>query len=193
MKLNIFPLGIVAFPNKSIPLHIFEDRYKRMINDCIDNGNEFGIIYQNIKGIAEFGCTVSVTKLLKRYPDGRMDILSKGNRIFKLDSKKIVNDIVVGTITVLPKSNPLSSEVFDPLLEKYLKLLITLGADANLENHLKKSTTFQLLESVQLSPDFELELISMKNEAERAEFLNHFFNSLLEKSDLFKSNKRYNS
>ena len=88
MKLNLFPLGIVAFPNKSIPLHIFEDRYKRMINDCIDNGNEFGIIYQNIKGIAEFGCTVSVTKLLKRYPDGRMDILSKGNRIFKLDSKK---------------------------------------------------------------------------------------------------------
>ena len=164
-----------------------------MINDCIDNGNEFGIIYQNTKGIAEFGCTVSVIKLLKRYPDGRMDILSKGNRIFKLDSKKIVNDIVVGTITVLPKSNPLSSEVFDPLLEKYLKLLITLGADANLENHLKKSTTFQLLESVQLSPDFELELISMKNEAERAEFLNHFFNSLLEKSDLFKSNKRYNS
>ena len=126
MKLNLFPLGIVAFPNKSIPLHIFEDRYKRMINDCIDNGNEFGIIYQNIKGIAEFGCTVSVTKLLKRYPDGRMDILSKGNRIFKLDSKKIVNDIVVGKITVLPKFNPLSSEVFDPLLEKYLKLLITL-------------------------------------------------------------------
>ena len=106
MKLNLFPLGIVAFPNKSIPLHIFEDRYKRMINDCIDNGNEFGIIYQNIKGIAEFGCTVSVTKLLKRYPDGRMDILSKGNRIFKLDSKKIVNDIVVVVFSGHSKHTP---------------------------------------------------------------------------------------
>ena len=102
-------------------------------------------------------------------------------------------EIVVGEITILPDPDPLSKKIFDPLLEKYLKLLITLGVDANLENHLNKSSTFQLLESVQLSPDFELELISMKSELERAEFLNHFFNSLLEQSDLFKNTNRFNS
>ena len=122
-----------------------------------------------------------------------MDIMSKGNKIFKLDSKRVVDEIVVGEITILPDPDPLSKKIFDPLLEKYLKLLITLGVDANLENHLKKSSTFQLLESVQLSPDFELELISMKSELERAEFLNHFFNSLLEQSDLFKNTNRFNS
>ena len=193
MNINLFPLGIVAFPNKSIPLHIFEERYKKMINNCMNNKEEFGVVYQNKKGIANVGCTVNVTKLLKKYSDGRMDIMSKGNKIFKLDSKRVVDEIVVGEITILPDPDPLSKKIFDPLLEKYLKLLITLGVDANLENHLNKSSTFQLLESVQLSPDFELELISMKSELERAEFLNHFFNSLLEQSDLFKNTNRFNS
>ena len=193
MNINLFPLGIVAFPNKSITLHIFEERYKKMINNCMNNKEEFGVVYQNKKGIANVGCTVNVTKLLKKYSDGRMDIMSKGNKIFKLDSKRVVDEIVVGEITILPDPDPLSKKIFDPLLEKYLKLLITLGVDANLENHLNKSSTFQLLESVQLSPDFELELISMKSELERAEFLNHFFNSLLEQSDLFKNTNRFNS
>ncbi len=159
----------------------------------MNNKEEFGVVYQNKKGIANVGCTVNVTKLLKKYSDGRMDIMSKGNKIFKLDSKRVVDEIVVGEITILPDPDPLSKKIFDPLLEKYLKLLITLGVDANLENHLNKSSTFQLLESVQLSPDFELELISMKSELERAEFLNHFFNSLLEQSDLFKNTNRFNS
>ena len=101
--------------------------------------------------------------------------------------------LVAGQIeTVARQKKPLLGKT-DPLLEKYLKLLITLGVGANLENHLNKSSTFQLLESVQLSPDFELELISMKSELERAEFLNHFFNSLLEQSDLFKNTNRFNS
>ena len=123
----------------------------------------------------------------------RDSIMSKGNKIFRLDSKRVVDEIVVGEITILPDPDPLSKKIFDPLLEKYLKLLITLGVGTNLENHLNKSSTFQLLESVQLSPDFELELISMKSELERAEFLNHFFNSLLEQSDLFKNTNRFNS
>ena len=193
MNINLFPLGIVAFPNKSSPLHIFEENYKKMINNCLNNKEEFGVVYQNKKGIANVGCTVNVTKLLKKYSDGRMDIMSKGNKIFKLDSKRVVDEIVVGEITILPDPDPLSKKIFDPLLEKYLKLLITLGVGTNLENHLNKSSTFQLLESVQLSPDFELELISMKSELERAEFLNHFFNSLLEQSDLFKNTNRFNS
>ena len=84
MKLRLFPLGIVAFPSKVIPLHIFEERYKKLINECIDQKSEFGVIYQNNKGLAKLGCTVSVNKLVNRYPDGRMDIVSVGNKIFKL-------------------------------------------------------------------------------------------------------------
>ena len=84
MNINLFPLGIVAFPNKSIPLHIFEERYKKMINNCMNNKEEFGVVYQNKKGIANVGCTVNVTKLLKKYSDGRMDIMSKGNKIYSI-------------------------------------------------------------------------------------------------------------
>ena len=89
----------------------------------MNNKEEFGVVYQNKKGIANVGCTVNVTKLLKKYSDGRMDIMSKGNKIFRLDSKRVVDEIVVGEITILPDPDPLSKKIFDPLLEKYLKIL----------------------------------------------------------------------
>ena len=79
MKLKLFPLRLVAYPSKIVPLHIFEDRYKLLINECISTNSEFGIIYQNDKMLANVGCTVKVHKVLKRYKDGRMDILTKGN------------------------------------------------------------------------------------------------------------------
>ena len=120
MKLRLFPLGIVAFPSKLIPLHIFEERYKKLINECIDQKSEFGVIYQNNKGLAKLGCTVSVNKLVNRYPDGRMDIVSVGNKIFKLEDQSLIDEITVGDISYLPEPIPLPNQIFDPLKEKYI-------------------------------------------------------------------------
>ena len=100
MKLKLFPLRLVAYPSKIVPLHIFEDRYKLLINECISTNSEFGIIYQNDKMLANVGCTVKVHKVLKRYKDGRMDILTKGNSLFKLIDKQIEHEIVTAKISL---------------------------------------------------------------------------------------------
>jgi len=191
MKLRLFPLGIVAFPSKVIPLHIFEERYKKLINECIDQKSEFGIIYQNNKGLAKLGCTVSVNKLVNRYPDGRMDIVSVGKKIFKLEDQSLIDEITVGNISYLPEPIPLPNQIFDSLKEKYIKLLITLGLKENIDYHLSKTMTFELLEMIQLSSQFELELLSINSEKERAEVLNKFFDSLLNQPSLFNSNERF--
>jgi len=191
MKLRLFPLGIVAFPSKVIPLHIFEERYKKLINECIDQKSEFGVIYQNNKGLAKLGCTVSVNKLVNRYPDGRMDIVSVGNKIFKLEDQSLIDEITVGDISYLPEPIPLPNQIFDPLKEKYIKLLITLGLKENIDHHLSKTMTFELLEMIQLSSQFELGLISINSEKERAKVLNKFFDSLLNQPSLFNSDERF--
>jgi ATP-dependent Lon protease len=78
----VFPLGVVLLPQMKMPLHIFEKRYKVMINGCIDQEKPFGIVYFDGKQIQKIGCAASITKVLKRYGDGRMDILTIGEKRF---------------------------------------------------------------------------------------------------------------
>ena len=83
-ELGLFPLGIVLFPESAYPLHIFEERYKLLINNCIKNDVEFGICYLNSKGMSHIGCSAVVSDVIKKYPDGRMDILIAGVKRFRI-------------------------------------------------------------------------------------------------------------
>jgi Lon protease-like protein len=82
--LPLFPLQVVLLPGAELPLHIFEDRYKEMIGEVIRDRMEFGVILANEKGIVNTGCTALIDKVLREYPDGRMDILARGRRRFEV-------------------------------------------------------------------------------------------------------------
>jgi len=81
----LFPLGIVLVPKMPLPLHIFEERYKTMIGECLESGQEFGIVYTSGSRMQEIGCTATVKRVMNRYDDGRMDILAFGKRRFYLN------------------------------------------------------------------------------------------------------------
>lgn len=80
----IFPLGLVMLPEMSLPLHIFEERYKSMTKACIDQQKEFGIVYFSGKQLQTTGCTARIEKILKRYADGRLDIMTRGADRFSI-------------------------------------------------------------------------------------------------------------
>lgn len=82
--LPLFPLRVVVFPRTTLPLHIFEERYKEMVGEAIESASEFGIVLAKEDGIVNAGCTVVVEKVLKNYGDGRMDILTRGVRRFEI-------------------------------------------------------------------------------------------------------------
>jgi Lon protease-like protein len=84
MKIGLFPIGLVLFPQSLYPLHIFEDRYKELINECIDNDLEFGINLVSNTKMHDIGCTAKVVDVFKRYEDGRMDITVEGVRKYRL-------------------------------------------------------------------------------------------------------------
>jgi len=84
--LPLFPLQLVVFPGSATPLHIFEDRYKEMVGEAEAAGTEFGIVLAKDGGIMNAGCTVLVESVLKRYPDGRFDVLTRGQRRFMIQS-----------------------------------------------------------------------------------------------------------
>src|SRR5215218_7229308 len=80
----LFPLGIVALPQEYVPLHIFEERYRTMIGEVLEADSEFGIIWQTDDETKPVGCACIVTEVLERMDDGRMNIVTRGTRPFRL-------------------------------------------------------------------------------------------------------------
>jgi len=80
----IFPLGLVALPSETVPLHIFEERYRTMIAECLDNEREFGIVWTDEDGAHATGCAMEVTEVTERSEDGRMNIITRGTRPFRV-------------------------------------------------------------------------------------------------------------
>jgi Lon protease-like protein len=76
----LFPLGLVLMPQIPLPLHIFEERYKLMIGESLAEDREFGVVYFNATDIQTAGCTARILKIIRRYEDGRLDILTRGQR-----------------------------------------------------------------------------------------------------------------
>ena len=83
----IFPLNIVMFPGAKYPLHIFEERYKKMVRNSIFSGQGFGIVSKIDLEISNVGCYVLVDKVIKKYENGSMDIFVEGIERFEIITK----------------------------------------------------------------------------------------------------------
>ena len=84
--LPLFPLSVVLLPATPLPLHVFEERYKQMMEEVIPGPTEFGVVLTKDDGIVNIGCTATVDRVLQRYPDGRLDLLAVGQRRFRIVS-----------------------------------------------------------------------------------------------------------
>ena len=88
-------------PGAPLPLHIFEERYKQMVDECLESGAEFGMILADEAGTRQVGCTAKIVELVQRYDDGRMVILVQGARRFKLNNVMTGKPYYVGDIEYL--------------------------------------------------------------------------------------------
>lgn len=87
--IGIFPLGIVLFPESVIQLHIFEEKYKVLINHCLNTDINFGVNTVLSSKIQKIGCTAKIVDVLKKYPDGKMDIIVKGKRKYLIRKRNV--------------------------------------------------------------------------------------------------------
>ena len=81
----LFPLGLVALPSELIPLHIFEERYKALVARCLEEQSEFGIVCSDDDGLRDTGCACEIAEVLERFDDGRINLVARGTRPFRLD------------------------------------------------------------------------------------------------------------
>ena len=80
----IFALGLVALPYEYVPLHIFEPRYRTMFAECLERESEFGIVWATDGGLRSIGCACEITRVIERMEDGRLNVLTRGTRPFRI-------------------------------------------------------------------------------------------------------------
>lgn len=167
--LPLFPLQLVAFPGNAIPLHIFEDRYKEMVGEAERRGTEFGIVLAKEGGIVNAGCTVVVETVLRRYPDGRFDVMTRGRRRFEIVALDQEKDYLRGEVRFFDDEEeaPASAELRKHAVEAFEKIRRALSeskSDAPDVNH--PLLSFQLGQVVE-DLDFQNMLQRSRSEAER--------------------------
>jgi hypothetical protein len=84
LTIPMFPLDMVLLPGETKTLHVFEERYKQLVADCLQNEAHFGIPFLHQKLMGDYGIEVKISKVIKNYENGEMDIAIEGVRVFKL-------------------------------------------------------------------------------------------------------------
>ena len=119
----LFPLGLVLMPQIPLPLHIFEERYKLMIGKCLAEDREFGIVYISATDIQSVGCTARILQVIKRYDDGRLDILARGQRRYLIKEIFDKKTFLEARITYFDDDEPTDISNCHGLAEKGIALL----------------------------------------------------------------------
>ncbi len=170
--LPLFPLSLVILPGMSVPLHIFEDRYKDMMAAVVPDKREVGIILAKDDGLVSVGCTAVVQEVVRRYPDGRLDLVATGQRRFEVEQLNDTQSFLQAEVTFFE-----DDDLATPTTELRRKAIVACqdllagegGSVAGLEMSSAR-LSFQLGQFIS-DMDRRQVLISMKSEVERLEFL----------------------
>ncbi|MBU1100312.1 MAG: LON peptidase substrate-binding domain-containing protein [Bacteroidetes bacterium] len=190
MKIPIFPLKLVMFPGAKYPLHIFEERYKLLIKYCIENDEGFGIVAASDENPYKVGCFVRISKILKRYENGNLDLTVTGLYRFSLISSEIGDDgYHIGEIEEF--SDEIQYEKNDFLNEEAVEKfqIIVRRTDLYLSETfwrnlaLSNRKSFKLAEKSGLSLEQQQSILSMKSENSRLDFLVEHFSKVKEYLD----------
>jgi uncharacterized protein len=178
----IFPLGIVVFPGEQLNLHIFEPRYKQLITECFAEKKTFGIPVVIDNKMADTGTLMEVTEITSKYEDGKMDIKTKGIKVFNL--LEIIRDIpeklYSGAIVTYPENISISSSL---LLQKVLNGVRELHRSLNIAKDFKKPDeelcSYDVAHHAGLSLREELEFLGLQQELQRLEYLKRHLTKVL--------------
>ena len=177
----IFPLPLVLLPTELAPLHIFEERYKRMINLCIEETAEFGIVWLGDDGLAEVGCTARITELIDRMDDGRMNILVRGERPFRLLRRVEELPYPAGDIEVLEDDQEASTSHAEAARSSYAEVVEKATDERPNDEDLAGMDAYGMAATIELEPALKQKLLDSRSEDERLEMVEELFERAVER------------
>ena len=185
-RFPLFPLGLVLLPHEVVPLHIFEERYKAMIGECLDGQREFGIVWLSQDGLRQVDCGARVARVLERTEDGRMNILAEGTRPFRLLRR--IDDLVypAGEVELLEDADEegaIDSELLAAARERYADV-VDRATDTRPEpSHLTDLDAYRMAAMVDFDLAAKQELLELRGEEARLHRVRELFDLTLARID----------
>jgi Lon protease-like protein len=180
----LFPLGIVALPHELVPLHIFEDRYRTMIGECLEQEREFGIVWAGDDGVRPVGCAMEITEVLERMEDGRMNILTRGTRPFRIVDERHDLPYPSGTIEFLADKEERPDAKTVAAAHDAYGSLVEQATDRTPEpEELRAMTAYQMAATVDFGLDAKQGLLDLRSENARLRLVTRLFRAASRRLD----------
>lgn len=171
-ELGLFPLGVVLLPTERLPLHIFEERYKQLIGECLEQDGEFGLVYADDDGLRDIGTRARVTEVLTRFEDGRLNILVEGGERFRLTELTDGRSYSTGLVSPIgDDDDPAETAAVDEALRLFEVLRELTGSEVDAPDRASPQLSFSLAGKVELPADDKLALLGETSERARMELV----------------------
>ena len=180
----LFPLGLVLLPGEVVPLHIFEERYKTMVDECLEAERGFGIVWLSDESLRETGCSAGITQLLERMEDGRMNILVQGEQPFRLLRR--IDDLPypAGDVELLEEEQGEPDAEAGPAARSLYADLVERVTDSRpSEGDLEELDAYGMAATLDFDLDAKQGLLELRSEPARLQRLGELFEGALRRLD----------
>jgi Lon protease-like protein len=173
LELPIFELPLVLLPGEQVPLHIFEERYKRMIGASLEQGEPFGIVLRDDEGARSVGCTARVDDVLERFEDGRMNIVVSGEAPFKVLDRFESPEYPTGEIELMAEEDvpPIDEEAASAAREAFAELAEKATGERPEPEELDGASAYAIAARIELPAETKQRLLEARDEDERMTLL----------------------
>jgi Lon protease-like protein len=170
----IFPLAIVVYPGEQLNLHIFEPRYKQLVNECYAEKKLFGIPAVIDNQLQDYGTLVRITEVTTVHANGEMDIKTQGDQVFRILEviREIPDKLYSGAIVNYPVNQEQgSAEVMRRVMNSIKELYKLLKVKKDFKKKEEELNSYDIAHHVGLSIQEEYELLGLMHERQRQEYL----------------------
>jgi Lon protease-like protein len=181
MRIPLFPLNMVLFPGAALPLHVFEERYREMVGECLSEKKAFGVVRADGEQMSIVGCTARIVRVVHSYDDGRMDILCEGERRFEIEALDESRSFLQGDVEFFEDEGARSTrDDREDCAALHFATLHMAGIEVPaIHLDLNAPVAFKLADALPSDLGFKQQLLASRSDADRTKTLRDFYNDML--------------
>lgn len=180
----LFPLGLVAIPHELVPLHIFEERYQVMFGELLENEGEFGIVWLAESGLKQIGCACEIAEVLERMEDGRLNVLTRGTRPFRIVERQADMPYPAATVEFLAdKAERPDERAAEAAREAYAALVVEATDNEPDPDELAEKSAYAMAATVDFGLDAKQGLLDLRSENARMRLVTRLFRAAIKRLD----------
>jgi Lon protease-like protein len=181
-RFPLFPLGLVLLPQELVPLHIFEERYKLMISECMEQGSEFGIVWLGDDGLRDIGCSARIERVIETFEDGRLNILVVGDKPFRMLRRIDDMPYPAGDIELLDDFDPEADpELLEQARTRYAELVEAATEEKPDLAEIAQLDAYGMAATVEHPPEAKQALLELRAENDRLRMVDEMFRTAIKR------------